>query len=172
MAKSERLLFHSRLPPVALAHKMLALIGKSAKARPSDGIFGNGNEQEMSLFVERGEGMPITEFKAKLYAEGSGTRIEGRIGASLSFTGLKILFFALGLAGFLVAFYDLISGRVGGRMILIIIPIFLWTHLFDVVREAKKDAPGDQQKILDFIDAHMEIVPPADLLTQDNEATK
>lgn len=170
MAKSERLLFHSRLPPVALAHKMLALIGKSAKARPSDSIFGNGNEQEMSLFVERGDGMPITEFKAKLHAEDSGTRIEGRIGASLSFTGLKILFFGLGLSGFLVALYDLISGAVSGRMIFIIVPIFLWTHLFDVMRQARKDAPGDRQKILDFIHAHMDIIPPTDLLTQDRKA--
>lgn len=169
MAKSERLLFHSRLPPVALAHKILDLIGKSDNARAAEGVIGNGNEQKMSLYVKRAEAMPITEFAATLHPEGSGTRIEGRIGASLSFTSLKILFFGLGLLGFIIALYDIISGPVSGRIIFMIVPIFLWTHLFDVMRQAKSDAPGDRQKILDFIHAHLELAAREDGLAPSQE---
>ena len=159
MAKNERLLFHSRLPPVALAHKMLALIGKDENAQAVEGVIGNGNEQEISLFVKRGGGMPTTEFEARLEAEGSGTRIEGKIGAPLGFGCFTIFSVGMALSSLGLGLnYILSDGDPFGAFMFIFVGIILLTAFSGIVWKAKKEAAGDRAKILNFIQTHLEIV--------------
>ena len=170
MAKREPLLLHSRLPPVALAHKMLALIGKGENAQAVEGVIGNGNEQEISLFVKRGDGAPMTEFDARLEAEGSGTRIEGKIGAPFGFGCFTIFAVGLVLSSFGLGLHFMLSeGDPFRAFMFIFVGIILLTAFLGTLWKGKKEAAGDRAKILNFIHTHLEIVAPENVQILDKE---
>lgn len=151
-------IFHSRLPPVALAEKMLKLIGEGKKARSADGVIGNGSEQEMTLFVRRRKNSPAIEYKADLEAEGSGTRIDGKFKSAgglgffkIIFLGIGTIFMAVGLGGLASGAPLLISLPFIG------IPLFQWVILFTILRTMKKNGAEERKKILAFMHKHLEL---------------
>jgi hypothetical protein len=98
-----RIVLHSPLDPVTLAKKLRdTLGGKDAKLKA--GVTGHGSEQEMMLFVYRPNIQTNMNVRltATMQPDGTGTRIEGKIGPAGSVTGFKIFWFGF-LSIFLVA---------------------------------------------------------------------
>lgn len=158
MAKPDHYIFHSRLPPIALAEKMLALIGEGKKARSVKGVIGNGSEQEMTLFVRRKKNSSAIEFKADLEADGSGTRINGKFKSAGGLGFLKFMFLGIGTIFMAVGFGALASGApVLLCSIFIGVPLFQWVILFSMLRAMKKNQAEERKKIFAFIHKHLEL---------------
>lgn len=158
MAKQDNYIFHSSLPPVALAEKMLTLIGEGKKARAADGVIGNGSEQEMTLFVRRRKNSPAIEYKADLEAEGSGTRIDGKFKSAGGLGLFKIIFLGIGAIFMAVG----LGGLVSGAPLLIClpfigVPLFQWMILFTILRTMRKNGAEERKKILAFMHKHLEL---------------
>lgn len=160
---ADKLIFHSRLPPVALAQKMLKLIGEGKKARAVGGVIGNGSEQEMSLFVRHKGRTSAIKFKADLEADGTGTRIDGKFGTGSGLGFFKFMFVGIGSIFFLVGLGGLWSGApVAMWASFMGVPLFQWVILFVLLKAMKVGSAADREKILAFMREHLEIedAPP------------
>ena len=98
-----RITLHSPLDPVALAKKLRDVLG-GEKAKPKAGVSGHGSEQDMMLFVYRPSIQTNMNVRltATMQPDGTGTRIEGRIGPARSVTFFMIFWFGF-LSIFLIA---------------------------------------------------------------------
>jgi hypothetical protein len=78
---SRKIILHSPLNPVTLATKLRDVLG-GEKAKPKKGVTGHGSEQDMMLFVYRPNIQTNMNVRltATMRPDGSGTRIEGKIG--------------------------------------------------------------------------------------------
>jgi len=95
-----KIVLHSPLDPVALATTLRDVLG-GEKAKPKKGVTGHGSEQEMMLFVYRPNVQTNMNVRltATMRPDGTGTRIDGRIGPSGS-----VKFFLIFWFGFLSIF--------------------------------------------------------------------
>lgn len=98
---ARRIALHSPLDPVAVATRLRDVLGDRSKPAAGAGVTGNGSVTEMTLFYYRPnlQNSFQTRLIATMDAEGSGTRIAGKIGVA---GGVKV-FMALWF-GFLIAF--------------------------------------------------------------------
>lgn len=100
---SRKIILHSPLDPVTLAKKLRDVLG-GEDAKPKAGVTGHGSEQEMMLFVYRPNIQTNMNVRltATMQPDGTGTRIEGRIGPAGSVTCFMVFWFGF-LSIFLVA---------------------------------------------------------------------
>jgi hypothetical protein len=148
-----KIVLHSPLDPVALATKLRDVLG-GEKAKPKKGVTGHGSEQDMMLFVYRPNIQTNMNVRltATMQAEGSGTRIDGRIGAAGSVTGFKIFWFgflsifliAAGFAAYSGAPFEF-WGMFGG------IPLAMMIFGAVLFRVGRGPNGKDEKAILDFL---------------------
>jgi hypothetical protein len=102
---------HSPLDPVTLAKKLRDVLG-GEEAKPKAGVTGHGSEQDMMLFVYRTS--VRTNMNVRLVAtmqpDGSGTRIEGKIGPASNVTCFMIFWFGFLSIFLVIAAYSAASG--------------------------------------------------------------
>lgn len=100
---AKHIVLHSPLDPVTLATKLRNVLGGTG-AKPKAGVTGHGSEQDMMLFVYRTNVQTNMNVRlvATMQPDGTGTRIEGKIGPASNVTCFMIMWFGF-LSIFLVA---------------------------------------------------------------------
>jgi hypothetical protein len=79
---ARHIVLHSPLDPATVATRLREVLG-DRDDKPKKGVTGQGNEQEMMLFVYRSSSPPAgTKFTATMDPDEGGTRIEGRCGVA------------------------------------------------------------------------------------------
>ena len=108
---SRKIILRSPLDPVALATKLRDVLGDE-KARPKKGVTGHGSEQDMMLFVYRPNIQTNMNVRltATMRPDGSGTRIEGKIGPASNVTFFMIFWFGFLSIFLVIAAFSAASG--------------------------------------------------------------
>lgn len=159
LSNSDHLIVHSRLPPVALAEKMRTLIGEGKDAEPVDGVWGRGNEQELTLFTARSEGSSPLEYRATLEPQASGTRIDGRFGGLKLLTYIKLMFLGIGSIFLVIGLWLLMTGAPRFLALTFIgLPLAQWALLFGILHVFNRGKTKDRAAILAFMKKHMDLV--------------
>lgn len=154
---NQRLILHSRLAPIALAEKMRTLIGEGDEANPVGGVWGRGNEREMTLFSAQ-RSSPL-EFTATLEEHADGTRIDGRFVGQPLLTYIKWMFLGVGSIFIAAGIWLLFTGAplfLGAMFIGL--PLFQWAILFTILHLFNRGKKADRAAILAFMEEHMELV--------------
>jgi hypothetical protein len=150
---ARRVILHSPLAPVTLAKKLRDVLG-GEEAKPKAGVTGHGSEQDMMLFVYRTS--VRTNMNVRLVAtmqpDGSGTRIEGKIGQPSNVTCFMIFWFGFLSIFLVVAGVSAINGApfefwgiFGG------IPLSMMVFGAALVRVGRGPKGKDEKAILDFL---------------------
>jgi hypothetical protein len=150
---SRKIVLHSPLDPVTLATELRKVLGDE-KAKPKAGVTGHGSEQDMMLFVYRPS--IRTNMNARLTAtmqpDGTGTRIEGRIGPGSNVTCFMIFWFGFLSIFLVVAAIAAIGGApfefwgaFGG------IPLAMMVFGALLFRAGTGNATKDEAAILNFL---------------------
>jgi len=148
-----KITLHSPLDPVTLAKKLRDVLG-GEDAKPKAGVTGHGSEQDMMLFVHRTN--VRTNMNVRLVAtmipDGTGTRIEGKIGPSSDINCFMIMWFGFLSIFLIVAGFAAYSGApfefwgmFGG------IPLAMLVFGAVLFRVGRGPKGKDEGAILDFL---------------------
>ena len=151
---ARRILLASPLDPTAIATKLKDVLGDRT-TKPVKGVTGNGSEQDVTLFYYRPniQNSFQTRLIATMEPDGTGTRIEGKMGPPGSATaflgcwfGFLTLFLLVGGGGILAS-----DASIGDAILFIAIPgammgfgVLLW-------RLGTWTAKADEAAILAFL---------------------
>lgn len=150
---SRRIVLHSPLDPVALATKLRGVLGDE-KAKPKAGVTGHGSEQDMMLFVYRPNVQTNVNVRltATMQPDGTGTRIEGKIGPASNVTCFMIFWFGFLSIFLVIAAFSAVKGApfefwsiFGG------IPLAMMVFGALLFRVGRGPKGKDEKAILDFL---------------------
>ncbi|WP_066589734.1 hypothetical protein [Sphingomonas pruni] len=150
---SRKIVLHSPLAPIALATRLRDVLGDE-KAKPKKGVTGHGSEQDMMLFVYRPNVQTNMNVRltATMQPDGTGTRIEGKIGQASNVTCFMIFWFGFLSIFLVVAGISAINGApfefwgpFGG------IPLTMMVFGAALVRVGRGPKGKDEKAILEFL---------------------
>jgi hypothetical protein len=150
---SRKIILHSPLDPVTLATKLRDVLGDE-KAKPKAGVTGHGSEQDMMLFVYRPNIQTNMNVRltATMQSDGSGTRIEGKVGPASYVTCFMVFWFAFLSIFLVIAGFSAVSGApfefwgiFGG------IPLAMMAFGALLFRLGRGPKGKDEKAILDFL---------------------
>ncbi len=151
---ARKITLRSPLSPVALANKLKDALG-GEKAAPRAGVCGHGTDQDMMLFIYRPnfQNSFATNLIATMDADGSGTRIEGRIGPPGSARVFMWIWF-----GFLTFFIAAVGGTMiasghspAADALLFVIPLGMMVFGWGLWRLGTWNDAKDSAAILKFL---------------------
>ena len=159
---ARRVVLVSPLSPTAMATRLREVLG-DRDAAPRKGVTGQGSEAGMLLFYHRPNltNSFRTQLTATMEAEGSGTRIKGKLGSPVYTKVFMGCWFA-----FLTVFICIASAAafVSGKFLLAVAPLILIPlvlMVFGVVlsKAGTWNAAKDEAAILEFLKQTVQAVP-------------